>query len=58
MPLPLMGPGYVKRDNKIEKPEKFLAICNEKSSFIIDGCNIFLMINHMFFNMYTLLLLE
>ena len=38
----------LKRCIWIENPEKTLAICNEKSSFKIDGCNIFVIINHMF----------
>jgi len=39
---------YVKMWCRIETLEKSLAICNEKSSFKIDGCNIFIIINHIF----------
>jgi hypothetical protein len=44
----LLGPEMITICLRNEKPEKFLAICNEKSSFIIDGCNIFMIINHKF----------
>jgi hypothetical protein len=37
----------------IENFEKILAICREKSSFKIEGCTIFTIINHIFFNYFN-----
>jgi hypothetical protein len=41
-----------------KNPEKFLAIYIEKSSFKINGCNIFMRNSHVFFNVFWGLILR